>query len=193
MRLFVALDIPDTIRHALADYAMRLNHAVPSVRFVRTEGLHITLKFLGETEKTDQLREALSRVQQTQFPVALANTGFFPNAERPRIFWAGIDAPTDLAELARKVDEACSMLGFPREDRPFTPHLTLARSGSGNPRAHSGTKELPLAHLAHVVRSEDAPRFGMMVATQFHLYASQLHPQGSIYSKIATFDLKPAP
>jgi RNA 2',3'-cyclic 3'-phosphodiesterase len=193
MRLFIALDISEEIRRALAEYAARLRRQVPSARFVRVEGLHITLKFIGETQKAESLQQALSTIQQAPFEVALAGTGFFPDAKRPRIFWAGIQAPAALPELARKVEAACRSLGFPAEERPFQPHLTLARGGSGNPHQRPRNGEPPLLQLANAVRKEESPRFGMMVAQQFHLYESQLHPEGSIYTKIATFDLKPAP
>jgi 2'-5' RNA ligase len=191
MRVFVALDIPDEIRRALSDYAARLHAEVPSARFVRTEGLHITLKFLGETSKTEELKRLLSKIEHESFPLNIAATGFFPDARRPRIFWAGIQASDLLPALARKVDHACNTLGFPAEDRPFQPHLTLARGGSGSPHQRSREGETPLLQLAKFVEREQVPSFGMMVATHFHLYASELHPKGSIYTKIATFPLKP--
>jgi 2'-5' RNA ligase len=190
MRLFVALDIPEDIRQRLADYVQRSQQLVPSVRFVRVDGLHITLKFLGETQKLAAICEALEKIEHPGFPVTIAGTGFFPNATHPRIFWAGIDAPQILPTLAQKIDVACAELGFATETRPFTPHLTLARSGSGNPHGSGLQGSRPLETLANKLTQEEAPHFGMMDATHYHLYESQLHPRGAIYKKIATFPLK---
>src|SRR5947209_14928511 len=116
--------------------------ALPGVRFVRPEGLHVTLKFLGEVseERAERTVEALRGVRASPFELELRGTGFFPNEKRPRIFWVGLHAhPADaLGQLATQVEEACAVVGFPREQRPFQPHVTLARLGSGNPKSRSG-------------------------------------------------------
>src|SRR5438309_5452399 len=162
--------------------------ALPGVRFVRPEGLHVTLKFLGEVsaERAAQTVEALRGVRASPFELELRGTGFFPNEKRPRIFWAGLDAdPAQaLAQLAAQVDDACAATGFPPEQRPFQPHVTLARLGSGNPRARSGPV-LPAA--SRFPAPPDS--FGMVRATHFHLYESRLHPKGAFYSKLHSFAL----
>jgi 2'-5' RNA ligase len=180
MRLFIALDLSPEIHQQLSALIAKMKSRAPNLRFVRPEGLHITLKFLGETpaSKLDILETALSQIEHPAFPLTVENLGFFPDAKRPRIFWAGISAPPDTASLlAAKVDHACTFVGLPPEKHEWKPHITLARIGSGNPQ--------------HFQPKADTQKmFGMMMVTQFHIYESTLHPQGSIYNKIATFPLK---
>jgi 2'-5' RNA ligase len=190
VRLFIAIDIDEEIRHRLAAFVSDLRASVPEARFSRVEGLHITLKFLGECEKFQGLREALARISGPAIPITISGTGFFPHARRPRVFWAGIDAPPALATLADKIDYACAVLGFAPEKRAFTPHLTLARESTGNPHARDRAHSAALLRIAEVVSSSAQPDFGKMMATQFHIYESKLHPKGAIYRKIASFDLK---
>src|SRR5262249_58718867 len=102
----------------------------PAFKWVRPENLHLTLKFVGETEtgKLRLIREALSIVHsRTALELKFGGLGFFPDKKRPRVFWVGIDAPLELPQLAVAVDAALAGLGFPRETRAFVPHLTLAR------------------------------------------------------------------
>src|SRR4029077_6807793 len=102
----------------------------PQPKWVRPENLHVTLKFLGETppEKLDALCAAFSAVRSAQHvELRFHGIGFFPNDKRPRVFLAGMTSSPNLSPLAQVIDQASSTLGFPLENRPFTPHLTLAR------------------------------------------------------------------
>ena len=103
----------------------------------------------------------------------------FPNARSPRVLWVGIDSGPELAALAEQVDAALTLLGFERENRAFTPHVTLARFKEG------GKKQNVASALP-----ESQPSFGTMTAPEFHLYESKLSPQGARYSKLASFALK---
>ena len=134
MRLFVALDIDPAIRQRLEEFVNGLRAHVPGVRFVGPETFHATLKFLGETARVEEIERALAAVHGAPFEMAFRGCGFFPSANRARVFWAGIEAPYDLQALATRVDQATGALGFPPERGPYKPHLTLARAGSGNPR-----------------------------------------------------------
>ncbi|MBV9888511.1 MAG: RNA 2',3'-cyclic phosphodiesterase [Acidobacteria bacterium] len=135
MRLFVALQIPDSIRKEYAeliDDFRRLDaKASPKKpKWVRPENLHVTLKFIGHTDPTklDSIRGALAKVRSPQeVHLHFRNIGFFPGAKRPRVIWGGVDSSENLAPLAHAVDEQKATLGFPAEERAFTPHLTLAR------------------------------------------------------------------
>src|SRR5579862_2857826 len=133
MRLFVALDIPEAVRTSVAALVARLRPLCPDARWARMEGVHVTLKFIGETpeEKLEAIEAALANVP-TAAPVAVKfrGAGFFPNARRPRVLWAGVEGGPELSALAREVDSALAPLGIPREDRAFSPHLTLARFDS---------------------------------------------------------------
>jgi 2'-5' RNA ligase len=140
MRLFVALDIDAAIRQRLQEFVNDLHAHVPGVRFVGPETFHVTLKFLGETKQVEEIERALASVRGVPFEISFRGNGFFPAANRARVFWAGIEAPGELSALAARVDEAAHTLGFPPERGPYKPHLTLARPGSGNPRGKHGDR-----------------------------------------------------
>ena len=113
MRLFVALEIPATVRDNLATLIKELRNAEPKARWVRAENLHVTLKFLGETpsEKLEDIQNALSAVHSEQ-PVELdfRGLGFFPNEIRPRVLWAGMHASPNVQSLAASMDQALEKL-----------------------------------------------------------------------------------
>jgi 2'-5' RNA ligase len=193
MRLFVALDLDEEIRRPIAGYLQQVAGLAPDARWARAESLHVTLKFIGELAEAEipRLQQALSTIQARPFALAFRGYGFFPTARAPRVFWLGIHAGEDLPNLATRVDGALSILKIPREDHPFTPHLTLARTGSGAPRLRrergSGTR---FEHLQKQLAAMAAPDFGTMTAREFFLYRSQLSPGGSRYSKLAGFPLR---
>lgn len=180
MRLFIALDFPDAVRRALRELIARLKPESTSARWVRPEGMHVTLKFLGETveDKLDSLKTALSAIHSPE-PVQLQfrGLGFFPDEFRPRVIWCGIEATTNLARLADAVESALEPLGIPRETRAFAPHLTLARFNS-----HEGLTTLVRA--AQHLKSYD---FGSATESEFHLFQSVLKPSGAEYKRLATF------
>src|SRR5215469_3859 len=127
----------------------------------------------------------------TPVQLAFRGSGFFPTPKAPRVFWVGIEADENLPRLAEEVGHAMHPLGFERDKGPYTPHLTLARSGSGRPRPASG--ERPASGLQRV-RDELAklpqPDFGTMTAHEFFLYESHLSPQGARYEKRAWYPLR---
>ena len=189
MRLFVGIDIDEAIRESLVRYVARLQCRVPEVRFVSARNYHVTLKFLGETTKVDEVREALRKVKISQFEIALRGTGFFPTERAPRIFWAGIHAGDELRELATAVSWMLADLGFEAE-ASFKPHLTLARSGSGRPKPKPGDKVEPLLKRVHeVITAEPEAEFGTMTAREFCLFESKLLPTGAQYSKVERYEL----
>ena len=181
MRLFVAIEIPADIRERIADYVSPVRPRLANTRWVPPEGSHITLKFLGNIadERRHAIEGALQKVHASRFRLSLQDVGMFPNARSPRVLWVGIDSGPELAALAQEVDAALARLGFERENRPFTPHVTLARFKEG------GKKQNVASALP-----ESQPSFGTMTAPEFHLYESKLSPQGARYSKLASFALK---
>ena len=182
MRLFVALDLPDDVRRALGDLIARLRPECRGARWVRADGMHLTLKFIGETnsDKLDSIRGALAAVQSDQ-PVEMhfRGLGFFPHERRPRVIWCGVEASPNLAGLAGDVDRALTPLGISAETREFIPHLTLARFNS-----HEGLDKIVRA--ADDLRSYD---FGSARNMEFHLYESFLKPSGAEYKRLATFPI----
>ena len=132
MRAFVAIELPDDVRGVLAREQDRLRALSPrnrDIRWTSAESLHLTLKFLGDVAR-ERIRAVIAALESVgplaAFEIGLQGFGFFPDARRPSVFWAGIDAPAALGALASNVDASLARLGFGRERRPFTPHLTLA-------------------------------------------------------------------
>jgi 2'-5' RNA ligase len=181
VRVFVAIPVPDDVRRALGELIAKLQRTCPGARWVRAEGMHLTLKFIGEAskEKVERVKAALAAVRSPA-PVELHfhNTGFFPNPRHPRVFWAGIDSTPNLAEVAEAIEKKLEVLGIPREARAFRPHLTLARFNSqdGVPR------------LGEVLAQLTPFDFGATTARQFHLYQSVLKRGGAEYTVLSDFD-----
>lgn len=195
MRTFVAIDIPEEIRQKIADFVEALRHFAPDVRWVSADSLHLTLKFIGEVapERLPEIKDALRRIAAAPFDISFRETGFFPNARAPRVFWIGVAADERLERLARGVDEALvalSALKLEREKGPYHPHLTLARAGSGRPqRIKSDGPNNRFQRLAEKLPSLAAADFGTMTAREFILYESKLTPQGARYSRMEGFPL----
>lgn len=183
MRLFVALDIPESVRAALSACAAELSKVCPSAKWVRLQGAHLTLKFIGEVspEQSESIRLALAEIRGMR-PVEMnfAGLGFFPNAKRPRVLWAGIDAGPELAQLAAALEERAAQFGVERETREFRPHVTLARFEESGPRA-------ALEHLRDSVTKLGVPDFGRTVAREFYLYQSVLKRSGAEYTRLASY------
>jgi len=180
VRLFVAIQIPADIRSAFAAFLKELAALAPRVKWVRAENLHVTLKFLGNTDpaKLAPLQKVLASVHSPE-PVALDfhGLGFFPSEKRPRVFWAGMESSPNLKSLAQDVDRAVHQLGFPLEDRPFAPHLTLARFNlPGMP-----------AMLSTAAKENATRSFGSFTAREFHLIESKLKPTGAEYTTLQSF------
>ncbi|MGH9564392.1 MAG: RNA 2',3'-cyclic phosphodiesterase [Candidatus Angelobacter sp.] len=180
MRIFIALDIPDEIRSRIAEYMERARQHAPEARWARVEGLHVTLKFVGEVNESrlQEIKSALSAIKAASFDVAFENAGFFPTSRSPRVFWIGVQAGGALPQLAAHIDQSLRM-GVTREEREYNPHLTLARGGA--PGSLKGL--VPLLEL------EGPPRFGTMAVREFFLFQSLLGKGGAKYTKLEKFVL----
>jgi 2'-5' RNA ligase len=195
MRIFVGIDISEEVREKIARFLEGVSPFASEARWVRPESLHITLKFIGEQkqEQVTAIGKALESVQSNPFEVGLAGTGFFPSPTSPRVFWIGIRAGAQLAQLAADVDAAVHGLGIPREERKFSPHLTLARGGgkSGDPKWRNGDGPNSIfAVLQKRLAAMPEPDFGTMTADRFILYQSELSPKGSKYTKLETYPMQ---
>ena len=191
MRLFVALDIDSEIRRRIGEFRNQMRTLAPDVRWVGPETFHVTLQFLGETQKLDEIRSALQQVKGPAVPLTFRSTGFFPNAKSPRVFWVGIESDEHLQQLANSIGEALKPPGFERDAGPYKPHLTLARAGGGRPKPIRGEDSAPGLLAVRVKLEGLAPvEFGTMTAHEFYLYESKLSPAGAQYTKLATYSLK---
>jgi 2'-5' RNA ligase len=145
------------------------------------DNLHITTKFVGDwpESRLDEMTRALSSVPvKGAIDIAIKGLGWFPNARRPRVFWAGVQGGEPLRSLALATEQAVAQLGIPIEERVYAPHLTLARI----------REAIPLDHLHQTIESFPAGcgfDFGSFTATQFFLYLSA----GGKYTQLAGFPL----
>ena len=186
MRLFVAVDIPEDVRGALADAAAKLKAVAPDARWVRPESLHLTVKFIGHEppEKLEAIKAALTAVRGPA-PITLGLYGlyFFPDKRFPRVLAAfvhGEKGHEEMAVLAKQIDFQLGPLEIPREERAYRGHLTLARL---EPREKHDALE---AALADMMRRE----WGEFAVNEFHLYQSELKRGGAVYTRLASFALR---
>lgn len=180
MRLFVALDLSDAVRSEIVKFSEKLRAEFPAARWARSEGIHVTLKFIGEVqdERIPQIENALSGVNSAA-PVEMnfRGAGFFPDERRPRVFWIGIQGTPNLAEIAAQIETQLEPLGVARESREFKPHLTLARISESR----------GIERLREVLRKRGAIDFGTVRTNEMYLYRSELGRGGAKYTRIKTF------
>jgi 2'-5' RNA ligase len=194
MRLFVALDIDDSIRARIARFLDGVREFAPDARWVRPESLHVTLKFIGEKSEEDveKIKQALATIAADTVELNFRGYGFFPGSRSPRVFWIGSEGGSKLTSLAATVDKTLAQLGTPKEEHAFNAHLTLARGGggSGSPRGRKGDRaNRSFQRLQERLAARPTPEFGTMTAREFFLYRSKLSPSGSQYLKVAGFGL----
>ena len=185
IRSFIAIEIPEEVRQKLREVLLELRGSGAEVKWVRPEGIHITLKFLGETNR--ETLEALSAVLRplaegsSSFEVKAQGLGCFPSLRNPRVVWAGlVEERGALSELQREIETAAAGFAFPAEERPFKPHLTLGR-------VRSSKGKIP---LTQVIEKNAGLGLGSFRAEQVILFRSDLRPGGAVYSKIEEFQLK---
>ena len=194
IRAFVAIELGDHAKRALADAIAALRaERIAALRPVRPEGVHLTLKFLGNIapDTAPQIGQTLADVAARHAPLTLTlgDAGFFPagNASRARVLWVGIDGDTAaLRELQREVDAALAALDFPPDRQPFRPHLTLAR-------LHPGASSPDRRRAASALANHPLPQAVRIRAHAVSLMQSDLHPGGAVYSRIAYAPLRGAP
>ena len=180
MRAFIAIELPENIRTALRRRQALFRSASPEARWTQTEGIHLTLKFLGEVsdQKVREVCDSLKKLGRFEaFAIGLKEFGFFPDARRPRVFWVGVEAAPNLSRLAEQVEEATRAAGFAREERAFRPHLTLARFRVPQPQPA----------LQALLAQQGEQELGTFEVSEFFLFESKLSPQGAQYRKVERF------
>lgn len=184
MRLFVAIFLPETVLLDVQSLSRRLPS--PRLRWVAPASIHITMKFLGETEPSRlpvyETVLAQAAAATPRFRLGVAGGGVFPDARRPRIFWAGLSGDIDrLIALAGRAEAGFSVLGVPEEDRAFAPHLTLARC-----RADARCLPADADEFLSAAQSLASPSFPV---NALHLVQSHLGASGSRYETLRSFPL----
>jgi 2'-5' RNA ligase len=187
LRLFVAVSLPTDVRDALARFQEELRgYGLSGLRWVRPEGIHFTLKFLGETPaaKVATINEALAgaAMERQELRLALGAMGTFGGRRGPRVLWLDITGDVErLREVQRAVEAALVDVGFPPEERAFSPHLTLARVRQP---PQPGIAE----RVSQALESVAPPRAEFEVR-QVALMRSTLQPSGAVYERLAAFPL----
>jgi RNA 2',3'-cyclic 3'-phosphodiesterase len=185
MRLFIAIEIPGEIKQKMADVQRRLRDTDVDVGWTRPEGIHLTLKFLGEiTEsKVPDIMGTLARALGGTggFRLEIERVGTFPSPKNARVVWVGVSGDGErLINLQTAVEDAMAELGMERDDRPFTPHLTLGRI------KYLRSKEKWLNILDEIKNIKLA---GFDV-TAVALMKSELRRTGAVYSEMGRIELK---
>lgn len=189
LRVFIAIELPQVTQDALADLEARLGPHVPrgSVRWVKPDKIHLTLKFLGQVPaaQVDAITSALKHAVSGShvFPFEVMNAGCFPDLHRPRVIWVGVDEPAGaLHALQRSIELAIAPLGYPVEPRDFQPHLTLGR-------AARDLKPSDLHKLGEAVHAAKVGLLGHVHADAVVLFQSDLAPSGPTYTALARVPL----
>ncbi|HEX2956231.1 MAG TPA: RNA 2',3'-cyclic phosphodiesterase [Chitinispirillaceae bacterium] len=176
MRLFVAIDLPEDVKDAIAD----TYRAIPGTKWVNETKLHCTLHFIGEVPETalDNIISALSKIKSAPMTLKIKSTGFFPPRKEPRILWFGIEHPPEFLVLQSKIERACIAGGATGETRKFHPHITVARLN--DPHREK---------IADFIVSNSLFSSDPFEITQFHLYQSHHGKVTTHYEKLVSFDL----
>jgi RNA 2',3'-cyclic 3'-phosphodiesterase len=184
LRAFIAIELPENIQAALHAVQEQLKTYKFKTTWTRTENIHLTLKFLGDIrqEKVDPIIGVIEEAAKDCRSMTLRSQaiGFFPGIKYPRVLWTGISGQTEiLAKLQGKIDLGLTTLGFPKEKKPFTGHLTLGRIKGG------GRPEL----FIEIMKTFQNMTTEMFIVDSVNLYQSNLMPSGPMYTKLFSISL----
>jgi len=189
LRTFIAIELDEELQVNLNRLQDRLREQVPpsSVRWVRLKGIHLTLKFLGDTplEKVDAVKAALAQAaaEVGPFTFTVGGLGCFPNTRRPRVVWVGLQESTGaLAHLRDEVEARVASLGFPTEKRPFSPHLTLGR-------VQRRASQAKVRAVGQVIAASEVGTLDEMAVTAVSYIKSDLQPSGAVYTILSEAQL----
>jgi 2'-5' RNA ligase len=187
VRAFIAIRLPESVLHAMVDAQEALKRSGLKIRWVRKEGIHLTLKFLGDIDRRDveRIHRAMQRATQGFFPLVLkgAGIGVFPDLNRARVVWVGVSGDTKaLRALQGELEDQLDGLGFPREKRSFKGHLTLGRIKG----RMDGVK------LGEALRAFGDFQTEPFTVQSVVLFQSDLRPDGAVYNRLAEVELERA-
>jgi 2'-5' RNA ligase len=188
IRAFIAIDLSQDIQNQLDEvvnkYKSQLTH-IP-IRWVAAANIHLTLKFLGDVSLsnlnllTDMIQAEIS--SHHQFDISVGGSGAFPNIHQPRIIWVGVEAPPELTAIQNGIEATTGRLGYAREERAFSPHLTLGRV----------SRNVTLLDVKAISKALESIKVGFLGATcveMVHLYRSDLQSTGAVYTQIFSSSL----
>lgn len=179
MRTFIAIELNNAIKQELAGLQDKFKTAGADVKWVKPENVHLTLKFLGniDEEKAGKVKSILDNIasKYKKFQISLFKIGCFPRLEHPRVVWVGIDQGcADIEEIAKNLEEELEGIGFAKEKRPFSAHLTLGRVRSPKGRAE----------LVQKIKALEVHSSASLDVAELVLFKSTLTPTASIYTPL---------
>jgi len=184
MRLFIAVNIPDEIKESLFAFQQELKLSLGEVKWINKDQFHLTLKFLGETEenKIENIINGISKavLKSKPFKLSFSGAGVFPDINKPRVIWAGTGAgKEELLKIAQEIEENLNPLGFQKDKREFSAHLTLGRF---RPFKNKAT-------VINKIIEKDKTRLGSFKVKSVELIQSILHPGGPEYKCIKSISI----
>jgi 2'-5' RNA ligase len=190
IRVFIAIDLSDSIRNSIRDHVDRMAQSLPkgAIRWVRVEGIHLTLKFLGNIshDKISSVQSVMENVTANveRFKFQVSELGCFPRVTRPRVLWIGVQEPSGaLGRVQSVLAQGLEGLGFERELRAFHPHLTIGRV-----KRHVRSTDIKL--ISQVIQQEKIGLLGEVEVHQVLLIRSDLQPSGAVYTHLTSAELK---
>jgi 2'-5' RNA ligase len=190
IRTFIAIELPEPLRTSLRRLQDRLKEQISpqSARWVPPRGIHLTLKFLGQTstDQIDAITEALKSAcaDIAPFTYSVGGLGCFPNPRRPRVVWVGVQERTGaLSTLQRATEDACAGFGFQRERRAFRPHLTLGRLRDNAPARERRA-------IGELIEQAEVGSLAEVTATGIRFVRSDLRPDGAVYTTLGEIALR---
>ncbi|MEO6588563.1 MAG: RNA 2',3'-cyclic phosphodiesterase [Pyrinomonadaceae bacterium] len=185
-RIFIAVDISEPVRRKIADYILELKKEFSQLKagWLSCEKLHLTLKFLGETEETqlEQLITICEKIadRMLNFRLQISNTGVFHSGRNAGVLWLGVEGDIEeLQKINSILEDGCEKIGFEKEKRIYQPHLTIARI-----RQSQNSRRIVEFHLGNKFEPVECEVFELAI------YESKLQPTGSIYQKIKSFSFQ---
>ncbi|MBW1742086.1 MAG: RNA 2',3'-cyclic phosphodiesterase [Deltaproteobacteria bacterium] len=180
LRAFIAISLPESVLQAIVNVQETLKESGLKIRWVRQEGIHLTIKFLGDIDRADveRIHSAMQQVTQVFSPLVLQGegVGVFPDLKRPRVVWVGVSGEIKvLRALQRELEDQLDGLGFPKEKRSFKGHLTLGRIKGRT----DGVK------LGEALRALGDFRTNPFTVQSVVLFQSDLRPDGAVYTRLA--------
>ena len=184
IRSFIAIEVPQALLAKMGELQREFRRMESGINWVRPEGIHLTLKFLGSVspEELEKLARGIAPVVAAcnPFEMRIHGLGCFPSSRNPRVIWVGIDrGGGEASSLQKAIEDTATEVGFPREARPFKPHLTLGRVRT------------PIGRSSFVPEMEKHKEveIGTFLAQDVYLFKSELKPSGAVYTKLQTFPM----